>query len=82
MDLTIRASLLHHHLYTELNSLRRKSENTYVVAERCSIHACPKVHARTLLHWKRDFELGGFTFTPSKKGAIRDHGYSLMKLSR
>ena len=67
MDLTIRASLLHR-LYTELNSLRRKSENMYVVAEWGSIHACPKVHARTLLRWKRDFELGGFTFIPSKKG--------------
>ena len=35
LDLTIRASLLHH-LYTELNSFRRKP------AERCSIHACQR----------------------------------------
>ena len=66
MDLTMRATLLVQ-FYTALNSCDQRP-NMKDVAENVLQHTIPKVSSKTLLKWKRAFEMGGFTFIPSRKG--------------
>ena len=61
-DLTMRATILLQ-FYTALNSCDQRPNKRC-----CRKHTILKVNSKTLLKWKRAFEMGGFTFTPIRKG--------------